>query len=212
MLREFCAENLAGVREAIEAGAQRVELCDDLSAGGITPSDAVIKDAVKAIHALGAAVMVMVRPRGGGFAYGEEELACMVRTIVLARTLGADGVVFGCVRDGKLDLPSTRRLVDAANGLDMTFHMAFDEIDPRLQLESLGLLVDLGFSRVLTHGGSLSLPIEECLPRLRTFVDAARGRISIMPGGGVTWENAESVALALGVHEVHGTRIVRMPV
>lgn len=209
MLREFCAENLANVKEALEAGAERIELCDDLSVGGVTPSDAVIAQAVELIHGYGAAVMVMVRPRGGDFAYDEHEIKAMERTVAIARELGADGVVFGCVRDAQLDEAVTARLVRAAAGLDMTFHMAFDEIEPLHQPEALRRLAELGFSRILTHGGPLSRPIDACLGHLRELVLLAGDAISIMPGGGVTWQNAEHICVELGVSEVHGTKIVR---
>ena len=208
MLREFCAQNLTNVAEALAAGVDRIELCDDLAVGGVTPSDEVIDRAVALVHAHGARVMVMVRPRGGDFAYSGQELDAMANTIDRAHAIGADGVVFGCVREGALDEAATRSLAREAQGMDMTFHMAFDEIDPAQQAKALGTLADLGFSRVLTHGGPLTCPIEACLPHLRELVAAARGRISIMAGGGVTWENAEWISTELGLNEVHGTRIV----
>lgn len=210
MLREYCAENLKGVPEALAAGAQRIELCDDLSVGGITPCDEVIARAVQVVHAAGCAVMVMVRPRGGDFAYNEAELAQMERAIGVARAAGADGVVFGCVRNGMFDRPATARLATAAQGMDMTFHMAFDQVDRASQPAVLGELAELGFSRVLTHGGTLTEPVERCLPWLHELVRAADGRIAIMPGGGITWHNAEQICTELGVTQVHGTKIVRL--
>ena len=208
MLREYCAENLRGVPEAIGAGAQRIELCDDLSAGGVTPSEEVMRTAVAMTHKMDAKIMVMVRPRGGDFSYSDDEQHLMETAIGVARKSGADGVVFGCVRQGHLDVAATRRLAYAAQGMDMTFHMAFDEIDESLQSEALGLLGELGFSRVLTHGGPLSKPIDECLPHLHDLVQAAKSVITIMPGGGVTWGNAGRICSYLHVDEVHGTRIV----
>ena len=209
MIKEFCAENLVNVRSAIEAGAGRVELCDDLSVGGITPRDSIIAQTVELVHDLGASVMVMVRPRGGDFAYGELELIAMERAIRRVRVHGADGVVFGCVRDGVLDVKATSRLARMAQGLDCTFHMAFDEIRHDAQREALDAIADLGIARVLTHGGPLSQPIEECVPHLHELVDAAAGRVQIMPGGGVTWRNVEWLCDELAVQEAHGTRIVR---
>lgn len=211
VLREFCAENLVNVKEALEAGAQRIELCDDLAVGGVTPMEDVIQQAVDLAHEYEAAVMVMVRPRGGDFAYDDEELRRMEHTVRMARVLGADGVVFGCVRDGMLDEDALGMLVRAATGLDMTFHMAFDEIRPELQASALQVLADLGFSRVLTHGGPLSLPIEDCMDHVRELVKAAGDTIAIMPGGGVTWENVERICDELGVGEAHGTKIVALP-
>lgn len=210
MLREYCAENLRGVPEALAAGARRIELCDDLAVGGITPSDEVIDQAVQVVHAAGGTVMVMVRPREGDFAYSQAELGAMERAIGVARAAGADGVVFGCVCDGMLDRAATARLATAAQGMDMTFHMAFDEIDRACQPAVLGVLAELGFSRVLTHGGALTEPIERCLPWLHELVRAADGRIAVMPGGGITWQNAEQICTELDVTQVHGTKIVRL--
>lgn len=208
MLREFCAENLRGIPEAIKAGAGRIELCDDLSVGGVTPSDDVMRKAVSLSHEMGAKVMVMVRPRGGDFSYREDELRLMESAIDAARGRGADGVVYGCVCEGRLDVTSTQRLAQVAKGLDMTFHMAFDEVDEALQPKVLRQLGEMGFSRVLTHGGPLSKPIDACLPHLEELVAAAREHIAIMPGGGVTWQNCARICERLGVEEVHGTRIV----
>ena len=207
---EFCAENLVGVEDAIRAGASRVELCDDLSVGGVTPTGDVIARAVSLAHGMGASVMVMVRPRGGDFAYDDRELSAMERSVALAGEIGADGVVFGCVRDRSLDEEATARLAHAAAGLDMTFHMAFDEISPDRQAAALAWLADAGFSRVLAHGGDLARPIDSCLPHLEGLSHAAAGRISVMPGGGVTWENVDRVCEAVGASEAHGTRIVRI--
>ena len=92
----------------------------------------------------------------------------------------------------------------------VTFHMAFDEISVDCQAEMLDLLAELGVDRVLTHGGAASTPISRNLERLRELAEYACGRVGILPGGGVTWENAEEVAAAVGVGEVHGTRIVRL--
>lgn len=210
MLREFCAEKLVGVAEALRAGAQRIELCDDLSVGGVSPTDEVIAQAVELVHGLSGTVMVMVRPRGGDFAYSDAELAEMERVIGVARAAGADGIVFGCTRNGALDVRATQRLVACGAGLDMTFHMAFDEIDREAQPQVLSTLAGYGISRVLTHGGSLDVPIEQCLPWLHELVHAAEGKIGIMPGGGITWRNAEHIYDELGVAEVHGTKIVQL--
>ena len=92
----------------------------------------------------------------------------------------------------------------------MTFHMAFDQVDRTYQPAVLGELAELGFSRVLTHGGALTEPVERCLPWLHELVRAADERIAIMPGGGITWHNAEQICTELGVTQVPGTKIVRL--
>ena len=212
LVKEFCAENVERVPEAIAAGAGRIELCDNLAVGGTTPSHGVILAAVEHARPAGIPVMCMIRPRGGSFEYSGAEARIMVDDLRHAAELGVDGVVFGCLRGGEVDRELTGRLAGLAKeaGLMVTFHMAFDEISADAQPAALNLLAGLGVDRVLTHGGAAGTPIAGNLERLRRLVDYAAGRLEILPGGGVTWENAEEVADAVGVREVHGTRIVKL--
>lgn len=212
LIREFCAENVECVPEAIAAGAGRIELCDNLAVGGTTPSHGVIRAAVEVARPAGIPVMCMIRPRGGSFEYSEDEGRIMVDDLRHAAELGVDGVVFGCLRGGEVDRELAGRLAGLAKeaGLMVTFHMAFDDIAADAQPAALDLLAELGVDRVLTHGGAAGTPIAGNLERLRRLVDHVAGRLGILPGGGVTWENAEEVANAVGVREVHGTRIVKL--
>lgn len=212
LIKEFCAENVERVPEAIAAGAGRIELCDNLAVGGTTPSHGVIRAAVEIARPAGVSVMCMIRLRGGSFEYSGAEARIMVDDLRHAAELGVDGVVFGCLRGGEVDRELTGRLAGLAKeaGLMVTFHMAFDEISVDAQPAALNLLAGLGVDRVLTHGGAAGTPIAGNLERLRRLVDYAAGRLEILPGGGVTWENAEEVADAVGVREVHGTRIVKL--
>ena len=224
LLREFCAENMTCVPAAIGAGARRIELCDNLAVGGTTPSYGTIKAAVAFAREHDVDVMAMVRPRGGTCFYHEAELQSMLEDLSLARRLGVTGVVFGCLRERgghtALDLEAIRRLTDAAKGngagravgtvpVEVTFHMAFDELGAETQLQAIDELAALGIERVLTHGGPAETAILDNISHLHELVDHAREKLTILPGGGITWQNAEHVANLLGVHEVHGTRIVR---
>ncbi len=210
LTREFCAENMELVPAAVAAGAARVELCDNLSVGGTTPSYGVIRAAVALAGERGVGVMCMIRPRGGDFEYTPDEAAMMRDDLAMAKRLGVTGVVFGCLRDGHLDRALTFELVELADGVDVTFHMAFDALPADEQLGAIDWLAGQGVSRILTHGGPAGTPIEDNLGRLRAYVDRAAGRVTILPGGGITWENAERIASELGVCEVHGTKIVRL--
>ena len=218
LTREFCAENMELVPAAVAAGAARIELCDNLAAGGTTPSYGVIRAAVAHARKTGTDVMCMVRPRGGNFEHTPAEAAMMRDDLAMAKHLGVTGVVFGCLRDGRLDRELTAELVrlahedapEAPGRVAVTFHMAFDALAPEDQLEAIDWLADQGVERILTHGGPASTPIADNLGRLRAFVERAAGRLIILPGGGITWENAEAVASALGVSEVHGTKIVQV--
>lgn len=226
LLREFCAENLTLVPAAIAAGARRIELCDNLAVGGTTPSFGVIKSAMELAREHGVDVMVMARPRGGDFVYDEREREIMLDDIACARSLGATGVVLGCTLRGceeeaVFDEELTKVLVEAAKGpgmglaagaapIQVTFHMAFDALGTDEQLRTIDALACMGVERILTHGGSAETPIEGNVDRLRELIAYANGRLTILPGGGITWQNAEQIAGTLGVHEVHGTRIVRL--
>ncbi len=210
LLREFCAENLTCVEAALAAGAQRVELCDNLAVGGTTPSHGVVRAAVELCRTRGAAVMCMVRPRGGDFDYAPWEARVMEDDLRHAARLGVDGVVFGCLREGRLDRELTSRLVTVAKeeGLAVTFHMAFDALPAAERPGAIDYLAGIGVERILTHGGPAATPIEENLDALLGYIRRAAGRITILPGGGITHKNAQAVASTLGVAEVHGTRVV----
>lgn len=218
LTREFCAENMELVPAAVAAGAARIELCDNLAVGGTTPSYGVIRAAVAHARTSDTDVMCMIRPRGGSFEYTPAEAAMMRDDLMMAKRLGVTGVVFGCLREGRLDRSLTSELVrlahedsaDAPGRVAVTFHMAFDALAPQDQLPAIDWLAEQGVERILTHGGAAGTPIAENLDRLCAYVERAAGRITILPGGGITWENAEDVARALGVSEVHGTKIVRL--
>jgi copper homeostasis protein len=214
LLKEFCAENVEHVAEALAAGAKRIELCDNLAVGGTTPSVGVIRAAVRLVREDDAAVMVIIRPRGGDFAYSDAELKIMEDDIRAALAEGATGVVLGCARDGHLDEPATERLLACVRACrpnaQVTFHMAFDAIAADEQLAAVDWLAEHGVTRILTHGGEAGTDILSNAPRLRGYVARAADRIAILPGGGVSWQNAEAVAEAVGVSEVHGTKIVRL--
>lgn len=222
LVREFCAENMTVVPTAIAAGADRIELCDNLAVGGTTPSFGVIERTVAYAHERAVRVMVMIRPRGGDFVYTQDELAMMEADARIALALGADGVVVGCLwsaphGDGfVLDRPALEHLMaivreaEANRGskVDVTFHMAFDELPRAAQPAAIDELTELGVTRILTHGGPAGAPLADTLPHLRALVEHAAGRMVVLPGGGVTHANAAEVARELGVREVHGTRIV----
>jgi copper homeostasis protein len=209
MIKEFCAENYTQLPHAIANGAGRIELCDNLAVGGTTPSTGVIEEALSYAGEKGIPVMTMIRPRGGDFIYNDIELRMMHTDLIEAKKLGTDGVVFGCLTPNNwLDEDALEMLIDNAEGLQITFHMAFDTIPKERQLEAIDWLAEHGVTRILTHGGTAETPITENLDYLKELVEYAGDRIGILPGGGITHENAGEVATALDVTEVHGTKIV----
>ena len=209
MIKEFCAENYTSIPLAIANGANRIELCDNLTAGGTTPSTGVIEEVLSYANEKSVPVMTIIRPRGGDFVYNDIELKIMHTDLIEAKKLGTDGVVIGCLTpSGWLDEEALEVLIDSAEGLQITFHMAFDEIPQERQYEAIDWLVEHGVHRILTHGGVAGTNIEDNFAHLKQLIAHADGRIIILPGGGITSENAQVVADALDVHEVHGTKIV----
>ncbi|KML32238.1 copper homeostasis protein CutC [Rossellomorea marisflavi] len=209
MLKEVCVENFTKVPEAIEKGARRVELCDNLAVGGTTVSPGVARVTLDYCRSRNVKVMSMIRPRGGDFVYNVDEIEIMKRDIIHLKESGTDGVVFGCLtQDGWIDEEAMVTLLEVASGLEVVFHMAFDAITAESQLKAIDWLVEHGVHRILTHGGSSDTKIEDNVDRLKAYVEHANGRIAILPGGGVTSRNLENITSSLGVKEAHGTRIV----
>ncbi|PAD23066.1 copper homeostasis protein CutC [Terribacillus saccharophilus] len=209
MLKEVCVENFTNVPKVIAKGADRIELCDNLAAGGTTVSHGVAEVTITYCHGKNIKVMSMVRPRGGNFVFSKEEVDMMKRDLVHLKELGTDGVVLGCLNDtGWIDEDAMITLLDVAKGLDITFHMAFDQISTENQLKAIDWLAEHGVDRILTHGGPLDKKIEENLVRLKEYNDYANGRIIILPGGGISTKNLDLITSTLNVREVHGTKIV----
>ena len=182
---------------AESGGADRVELCDNLIEGGTTPSGGCIK---LARENLKIGLQIIIRPRGGDFLYTDMESNVMMEDIRLAKALGADGVVIGCLNvAGDIDMVRSERLIGLARPLNVTFHRAFDMCrDPRQALEQL---IELGVERVLTSGQEAT--VIEGLDLICELQKQAAGRIIVMPGGGLTPRNVRKVVERSGVSEVH---------
>ncbi|MBR5723939.1 MAG: copper homeostasis protein CutC, partial [Bacteroidales bacterium] len=146
--REACCTSLEAVLAAERTGAQRIELCERLELGGVTPSEALLREVLAVTH---LPVNVLVRPRGGDFVYDGAEEQAMLESIALCRQVGVNGVVIGALTpSGGVDAPLMNRLIEAARPLSVTFHRAFDETaDPFVALEEI---IALGCDRLLTSG------------------------------------------------------------
>lgn len=209
MIKEFCAENFTDIPKAIRNGASRIELCDNLAVGGTTPSTGVIEEVIAYANEKSVPVMTIIRPRGGDFVYNDIELKIMHTDLIEAKKIGTDGVVLGCLtKDNWLDEEALELLIETAEGLQITFHMAFDVLAKEQQFKAIDWLVAHDVHRILTHGGPAGTPIENNFEHLKQLIDYAAGRITILPGGGISDQNLDAVVQALGVNEVHGTKIV----
>lgn len=196
---EIAVQDRAGVDIALEAGAERIELCSALEVGGLTPSIGLVEAAVAAAQGRANFTHVLIRPRAGGFVYRASEVDVIRRDINAVVSAGASGVVIGALTPtGAVDVDTVRLLVDSAAGREVTFHRAIDAAgDP---LDNLELLISLGVARVLTSGqAASSIDGRVTLARL---VERAAGRIQIMAGGGVTVDAIPAI-VATGVDAVH---------
>lgn len=199
MILEICTGSIESVLAAKAGGAERVELCSALAEGGVTPSVGLMREARKVE---GIKMNVLIRPRGGDFLYNEEEVQIMEEDIRSAQEIGADGVVVGALtKDGDVDVHICKRLISAANGMSVTFHRAFDMV--RDMDKALEDVISLGCDRILTSG--LMPTAEEGLENIKYLVRKADGRISIMPGSGVSPHNAAKIVLGTGVGEIHAS-------
>ncbi len=198
-LLEVCAGDLESVEAAAPGGAGRVELCSALADGGVTPSIGFLR---RALMVPGLKVHVLIRPRGGDFLYTPAEVDAMTDDIVAAREAGAHGVVIGALTaDGDIDMEACRRMAEAAAGMNITFHRAFDLCrDP---FEALEQIISLGCNRILTSGQAPSAL--EGTELLRSLNERAAGRLTILAGGGVSPENAAEILRRSGTHEIHAS-------
>lgn len=195
---EICANSVESAVKAQEGGAYRVELCAGIPEGGTTPSFGDIRMARQLLQK--TKLHVIIRPRGGDFLYSHLELEIMIHDIKVARQLGADGVVFGCLTsDGNVDIPAMKMLINAVGNMDVTFHRAFDMCkNPQ---EALEQIIELGCSRILTSGQEADA--FKGIPLLKELVKQADGRIIIMPGCGVNPNNIRRIAEETGTSEFH---------
>ena len=207
VLVEACVDSVLSALAAERGGAKRLELCANLFDGGTTPSAGMIS-AVKI--AVRIPVYVLIRPRGGGFVYSDEEVGVMRLDVEASRMLGADGVAIGALtRDARVDVERVKMLVAGAAELPVTFHRAFDlarDLD-----EAAEALAANGVSRVLTSGAAPRAI--DGAERIGALVRGWSGELEIMAGGGVREENVRELVERTGVHEVHvrGTHLVRTP-
>ena len=227
-LLEVCCGNLESVDAAVAGGARRIELCADLEFDGLTPPMAWLRAVKEKYPEL--IVHVLIRPRDGDFVYSPEEADLIALQIESALEFGADGIVVGCLTaEGDVDVALMEQLVSrvesfnlateldrsdlchAANDshffpaparrVSITFHRAFDRC--RQPFEALEQLIALGFDRILTSGQAPT--VEEGVNTLRELHRRARGRIIILPGGGVTPENAARILTLTGCTEIHAS-------
>jgi copper homeostasis protein len=196
---EICAASLPSALAAQAGGAHRIELCQNLEQGGITPSYGLLRQVLARVS---LPVFGLIRPRPGGFVYSADELAIMHDDVEMCRELGCAGVVLGVLdAAGHVDIAACQDLLKIAGDMAVTFHRAFDACAD--QAEALEAVVALGCQRVLTSGGQATAVAGQA--QLAALVAQAAGRLQIMPGAGISAENIRALAAATGAREFHAS-------
>ena len=196
MVIEICCSSISSVKNAINYGANRIELCQDLLNDGITPSKRLLNSAIKIST---KPINVLIRPRIGDFFYNSEEIKLIEYEIKQIKSLPINGIVIGILnRENDLPINVLKKLVQIIKPLDLTFHRAFDIVNN--PIKSMNKLIEIGFDRILTSGQSDTA--EKGLKMLLELKEKANGKISIMPGGGIN-ENNCHIFLNNGFNEIH---------
>ena len=198
---EIACFNLESAVIAQKAGADRVELCADMSVGGITPTIEIIQQVRE--H-LTIDLYVMIRPRGGNFVYSEAEFEQMKSEIETIKKLDVNGFVFGILKDDNtINIEQNKVLVELVKPFSCTFHRAFDEV---LNVEkALEDVISCGFSTILTSG---TFPnVMEGKEVLKQLVNQAKNRIEIMPGGGLRSTNISEINEMVDANWYHSSAI-----
>jgi copper homeostasis protein len=196
---EICVGSISSALVAQEFGADRIELCDNLSEGGTTPSYGMI---LQSKIQLEIPFFPIIRPRGGDFVFTKDEFQIMREDVLCCKEMGCKGIVIGMLRkDSTIDMERCAELIALAGEMEITFHRAFDRC---VSMEgALEDLIELGCHRVLTSGGKESA--FEGTEKLRSLVRQAGFRINIMPGSGITHQNLQKIAADTGAYEFHTT-------
>lgn len=202
---EIACFDLASAIKAADAGADRIELCDNAAEGGTTPSYGILKAVKEQVR---IPVFPIIRPRGGDFLYSTEEFKTMLYDVQMCRDLGFGGVVLGILNDiGTVDIKRTEQLVKAAGGMEVTFHRAFDRaINPFHALEAT---IYCGCKRILTSGQVPNAYNGKEL--IAELIEQAENRIIIMPGSGVRSHNIAELAAFTGASELHSSARTMLP-
>ena len=202
MIKEACVESFEKALEAQNKGANRIELCENLAVGGTTPSYGTVKICLEKLN---IPIFPMVRARGGNFNYSKDEIEIMKEDIKLFKKIGVKGIVLGCLtNDNKIDLETTKELVDLAYPMEVTFHKAIDEISN--PLDYIDALIDIGIKRILTSGGKATALEGKDL--INDMIRKSNKKLKIVLAGKVTKENLSELSSLISSDEFHGKQIV----
>lgn len=199
---ERCCTCTGDCIEAQTSGASRIELCERLDVGGVTPSPALVKETLSVCS---LPINVLIRPREGDFVYSEDEITAMERDIQTFKSMGVNAVVIGALQpDGSIDIRTMKRLIAAARPLPVTFHRAFDRCSE--PLAAFEQIIELGCERLLTSGHAADAL--QGAPLIAELVRRSRGRIVVMAGKGVRPDNLELLLSLTAAPEYHSSAVL----
>lgn len=204
MKLELCAASMEAILLARKYNFDRIELCQNLEQGGMTPSPGFIEYAL----ACGLETHVLIRPRPGGFRYSDDEVEIILRDIRECKAIGVQGIVIGALQeDGWINQRAIEAMMRQADGMNVTFHRAFDDL---VSFEKpLNQLIELGLNRVLTSG--LASNVQLGMNNLKAMMEFANGRIEIMPGGGVNASNIAKIKNEVQPDAIHFSATTKKP-
>ena len=198
-LLEICVESAERAAAAERGGADRIELCSDLSSGGVTPNPTLMRAARRSVR---VPIHVLIRPRLGDFVYSNSDFAAMKGDIQVAKEAGMDGIVLGLLdKTREVDRERTSVLIKLAHPLPVTFHRAFDRC--RDLTAALQAVIETGAIRILTSGGKARGT--DGISTLADLVAKAGDRIVIMPGGSIRASNVQHILRGTGAREIHSS-------
>lgn len=200
---ELCASSVESLLLAAKYKVSRIELCQDLDQGGLTPSPGLFQLAKE----LKLETHVLIRPRAGGFFYSSDEKKVMIRDVAYFSANGASGITIGGLKENfELDISFLKEIKSLTGKLHLTFHRAVDEsIEWKRSLDEL---IELKFNRILTSGFSSN--VDSGFQILKQMVAYAKDRIEIMPGGGVNSNNAKRLVEEAKVKSLHFSGTVKV--
>lgn len=198
MKLEICVNSYQSAINAQNAGANSIELCSELSVGGVTPSYSLLKRVSENIT---IPVNVLIRPRSGDFYYSNSEFEQIKEDIKICKKLGFTGIVSGILNaDNTIDIARTRELIRVSKPFSFTFHRAFDCVQN--PIKALEILIDLGVDKILTSG--LQEKAENGIELLKELHQLANSRLIILAGSGISFKNAHLFKEA-GLTEIHSS-------
>lgn len=198
---EVCVDSFESAMTAFNGGANRIELCSALTEGGLTPTPGLLIQ-IQNNNPEKIPVFCLLRCRAGNFIYSHEEIEIMKEDARILRKHGADGFVFGALlENGDVDMKNCREIIKSCFNLPITFHRAFDFCRrPTIEVE---VIIDLGFSRILTSGKQKTAQLGAKL--IKKLVEQVGTRVIIMPGGGINLDNLKFIMENTEALEFHGS-------